>query len=339
MTDHEPVRRPQTGAAVWRTADVLADQSWSFELTEAQRHEIADAARAAAASGLTVDSITRADMPLPLTAAAITAWSAELESGRGFALVRGFPVDLLTESETELAYIGLGAHLGKPVGQNKEGELLTHIRDERLPPSAGKVRLYRTAERQDFHTDGADIIGLLCLHRAASGGESKLVSSWALHDEMLATRPDLLDALHEPMAWDRQGDVPPGEHPWFLLPPITDLAGVPRVFYLGWYIRDAQQHADAPRLTERQIEAMEMLERLANDPTFHVEMDFQPGDVQLVNNGRILHAREAYEDAPDLDERRHLLRLWLAAHTFTSVDDALRVGIADKGASAAGSPT
>ncbi len=321
-------RRPQHGAAVWRTADVAADTRWRIDLDEAQRSELVAAARDAMARGVTVDTIAAADFPLPGMREAIATWSAELEQGFGFLLLRGFPIDLLDERETELAYLGLGTHLGTPVGQNKQGELLTHVRDERLPADAGKVRLYRTRERQDFHTDGADIIGLLCLHRAASGGESKLVSSWALYNELLDRRPDLLDALYEPMGWDRQGDVPPGEAPWFRLAPLNDIDGRPRLFYLGWYIRDSQQHADAPRLTVAQLEAMELLERLANDPTFHVEMDFQPGDVQLLNNGRILHAREAYEDDPDPDRRRHLLRMWLAAHRFASLEDGLRGGIA-----------
>ena len=60
---------------------------------------------------------------------------------------------------------------------------------------------------------------------------------------------------------------------------------------------------------------MELIETIANDPAFHVEMDFQPGDIQLLNNAMILHSREAYEDHDDPDERRHLLRLWLAPTT------------------------
>ena len=272
--------------------------------------------------------MTVEEFPLGTMSAAIAAWSRMLEAGRGFLLLRRFPIDLLGEHEIELAYTGLGCHLGTPVGQNAQGERLTHVRDERLPPDAGKVRLYRTRERQDFHTDGADIIGLLCLQRAARGGESKLVSSWALYNEMLERRPDLLGALYEPMGWDRQGDNPAGEPAWFTLAPLHDVDGVPRLFYLGWYIRDSQQHADAPRLTAAQLEAMELLERLANDPTFHVEMDFQPGDVQFLNNGRILHAREAYDDDPDPAQRRHLLRLWLAAHRFASLEAGLRGGVA-----------
>lgn len=264
-TDASP-RRPQHGAAVWRTSDVTTDTSWRIDLDDLQRAAIATASRDAAARGVTIDTMTAEQFPLDTLADAVGSWSRTLENGRGFLLLRGFPIDLLDEHETELAYVGLGCHLGTPVGQNAQSELLTHVRDERLPSTAGKVRLYRTRERQDFHTDGADIIGLLCLRRALRGGESKLVSSWALYNEILDHRPDLL-------------------------------------------------------------EAMEFLEQLANDPTFHVEMDFQPGDVQFLNNGRILHAREAYDDHPDPDQRRHLLRLWLAAHRFASLEDGLRGGI------------
>jgi len=56
-------------------------------------------------------------------------------------------------------------------------------------------------------------------------------------------------------------------------------------------------------------------------------MEFQPGDIQLLNNAKILHAREAYTDHDDPAERRHLLRLWLTAHAFASVEDTLRGGI------------
>ena len=321
-----PQRSAQDSPAVWRSAE-LTDDSWRIELTPEQRDAIIAATRVAIAAGVTIGSVQRADFPLPSMTADIAAWSTMLESGLGFLLLRGFPIDVLSDAEVELAYVGLGTHLGRPVGQNAGGDLLTHVRDERLPQDGSQVRLYRTRERQDFHTDGADIIGLLCLHRARSGGESRIVSSGAVYNEILRRRPDLLEVLYQPMCWDRQGEAPPGERPWFSLAPITDLDGVPRVFYLGWYIRDAQRHPDVPRLTADQVAAMELLESIANDPNIHLEMDFEPGDVQFLNNGRILHSREAYEDDDDPAERRHLLRLWLAAHTFASVEDGLRAGI------------
>jgi hypothetical protein len=329
MTDATS-RRPLDGPAVWRSADLAGDTSWIVVLSGDQRAAIVDATHAAVAAGATIETLRRDGFALPSMADVLDRWSTELDRGRGLLLLRGFPVDLLTEAEIELAYVGLGTHLGTPVGQNAAGEILTHVRDERLPAGGPKVRLYRTRERQDFHTDGADIIGLLCLHRARRGGESRIVSSGAIYNEILARRPDLLEALYQPTGWDRQGDVPAGEQPWFMLAPLTDLDGVPRLFYLGWYIRDAQRHPEVPRLTSAQIEAMELLERLANDPSFHLEMEFAPGDVQLLNNGRVLHAREAYEDGDDPAERRHLLRLWLAAHRFASVEDGLRGGISSR---------
>src|SRR5690606_20456088 len=155
-----------------------------------------------------------------------------------------------------------------------------------------------------FHTDGADIVGLLCLHTALRGGESRIASAGAVYNALLESRPDLLEVLHRPFHWDRQGEEAPGEQPWFELPPLSEVDGTPRFFYLGWYIRDAQRHPEVPRLTDEQLEAMELLEAIANDPAVHVEMDFRPGDIQWINNGRVLHAREAYDDAEDPAERR-----------------------------------
>lgn len=252
----------------------------------------------------------------------------DLARGRGFVMIHDFPVDGLTEEEVIMAYGLFGAHLGTLVPQNSIGEYLTHIRDDRIEQTGQIKRLYRTRDRQDFHSDAADVIGLLCMHAAKSGGESKIVSSTMVHDEMMRRRPDLVEELRVPLHWDRQDDHKPGERPWFTLAPIFDLNGEPRIFYVGWYIRNAQRHADVPRLTDRQLEAMELLESITNDPTFHLEMSFRPGDIQLLNNGRILHAREAYEDWELPEKRRHLLRLWLAAHSFASVESGLRGGIA-----------
>jgi hypothetical protein len=242
-------------------------------------------------------------------------------------LVRGFPIEQLDQAETELAYAALGLHLGTPVSQDAHGTLLGHVRDERIQRTGPEVRLYRTRERQDFHTDGADIIGLLCLHAAKAGGESKLASSYAVYNEILDRRPDLLEVLYEPMWWDRNGEESPGDDPAYPLPVLHDVDGMPRIFYIGWYIRDAQRHPAVPRLTNAQRAALELIESIANDPAFHVVMDFERGDVQLLNNAKILHSREAYEDDEDLDNRRHLLRLWLSARQFTSVEERLRGGI------------
>lgn len=313
--------------AVWRPADFADASEWAVALSAAEREEIVAAARQAARSGLTAATVRREDLPLPGLAGKLGQWVQVLAAGWAFVLIRGFPVDVLSEAETELAYVGLGLHLGAPVSQNAAGDLLGHVRDIGVVRDSPAVRLYSTNLRQDFHCDGSDLVGLLCLKRAKSGGESRIVSSTAVYNEMLTRRPDLVRVLREPFAWDRNDEQSPDEEPFFSLPVIFDMNGEPRIFFVGWYIRDAQRHPQAPQLTPEQLEALELLEGIANDPSFYLEMDFQPGDIQLLNNAKILHAREAFADHEDPAERRHLLRLWLTARDFASVEDTLRGGI------------
>jgi len=322
---------PVHGPSVWQAADMADPRAWTIELTAEQRGEIVTEATTALRNGRTVTSLCAGDMPLASLQPVVEAAVLALTAGRGFVLLRGFPIDDLDPAALELGYVGFGLHLGEPVGQDAKASLLGHVRDERVPRTGPHIRLYQTHERQDFHTDGADIVGLLCLHRAVSGGESRLASAHAVYNHILATRPDLLDVLYQPFAWDRNDEQPAGEPPYFELPAVHDLDGVPRIFYIGWYIRDAQGHPDAPRLTAEQLEAMQLVEETANDPAFHVEMDFHPGDIQLIANWNILHAREAYQDAEDPAERRHLLRLWLKAHAFTGTNEVLRSGIPQRG--------
>ncbi len=327
MTVPTPARAPIVSPAVWCAADVADPTTWTIELTDEQRAHLVDAARVARAKGRTIRTLTVDDAALPSFGPVVARIVDVLANGRGFVLLRRFPVDILDEAEVELAYFALGLQLGTPVSQDAAGSLLGHVRDERIERTGPEVRLYRTRQRQDFHTDGADIIGLLCLRTAAMGGESQLASSYAVYNEILHRRPDLLEVLYQPMWWDRNGEESPGEDPAFRLPAFHDVDGQPRIFYIGWYIRDAQRHPQVPRLTADQSDALDLIETIANDPGFHIRMDFRPGDVQLLNNARILHAREAYQDHPDPDQRRHLLRLWVSARTFASVEDQLRGGI------------
>jgi hypothetical protein len=312
---------------VWTAATAGAPSAWTEHLGADDVAEIIAAVAVARRRGRNLHTMTVADFPLPRLAERVRRWSAELHAGRGFVFVRGFPVATLPPDDVELAYLGLGLHLGDPVSQDALGTRLGHVRDRGQPRTSPAVRLYATTERQDFHTDGADIVGLLCLHGARSGGESRLASAGAIYNELLRRDPSLLTVLYEPLPWDRNDEQRDGESPFFELPAIHDVNGAPRVFYIGWYIRDSQRHGDAPRLRPEQRAAMDAIESIANDPAFHVEMDFQPGDIQWLNNATMLHAREAYVDWDEPARKRHLLRLWLSAHDFAGVEDLLRQGI------------
>jgi hypothetical protein len=322
-----PIREPITSPAAWHGPELTDAERWSYRLRPHEVAELLAALEAAKERGKTLSSLKREDFPLPTLAETVRRWALELDQGRGFLLVKGFPVDRLTTEDAGLAYYGLGLHLGEPVPQNAAGHLLGHVRDQGVPRTGPHVRLYMTRERQDFHTDGSDVVGLLSLRRAKSGGESRIVSSVSIYNEILRRRPDLIDWLYEPMYFDRNDEQGSGESPYFALPICHVLQGQLRTFYIGWYIRDAQRHADVPRLTREQTELLELIESIANDPRFFLGMDFEEGDIQFLKNATLLHSRTAYEDHEEPERKRHLLRLWLTAHDFSSVEEVLTRGV------------
>ena len=264
--------------------------------------------------------------PLPRFAAALDRILEELENGRGFKLVRGIPRRSYTDEDCELVYWGLGAHLGNPVSQNARGHLLGHVRDEGRIHADPNARGYQTSQRMDFHTDmlPVDVLGLFCLRTAKSGGASKLTSALTVHNVLREERPDLLDALYGTFHIDWRGEEPAGEQPWFALPMFSRCGGkvTVRINSLPYY-DSAARHGEQYRPTAIQREALEKVQEIANRPELMLTMDFQEGDIQLINNHTMLHAREAFEDYPEPGRERHLLRMWIA------VDDARRRPLAD----------
>jgi hypothetical protein len=237
----------------------------------------------------------------------------ELLEGRGFVLLRGLPVERMTREERAIGYLGLGAWLGRFRSQNAKGHLLGHVKDLGLDIRDPNVRYYQTNRRLEYHTDSVDIVGLLCVKTAKAGGESYLASSMTVYNEVLARRPDLMPALFEPFATDRRGEVPEGMQPWFDIPIFNRHAGKLSCIYVRQYIESAQRNfPEARRLTRAQREAMDLVDELCNDPSIHLSMDFRPGDIQLLHNHQILHSRGDFENWPEPERHRHLLRMWLA---------------------------
>lgn len=304
----------QTGAAAWYGPQMAKQTDWLMPLSPTEIDEVEAAAKALAAREADIAAITAVDFPLPTLAGRLKdRVDADVLNGRGFLLLRGLPVERWTMREAATAFYGLGAHLGSARSQNAKGHVLGHVRDLGLDVKDPNVRIYQTHERQTYHTDSCDIVGLLCLRTAKSGGLSALVSSTTIFNEMRRRRPDLLRLLFEPIATDRRGEVPSGQKPYFEIPVFNWHRGFLSAIYQRQYIDSAQRFPDAPRLGIKQIEALDLFDALANDPALHLFMEFKPGDVQLVHNHTLLHDRTAFVDWPDPARRRHLLRLWLAA--------------------------
>jgi hypothetical protein len=300
---------PLTGPDAWR-GDALAarPETWQQRFTADELAALDDAADRMIAQGW--PHATGAVVDAPAVAALCAGFRDELLFGRGFVLLRGLPVDGDPVRVAARLWV-LGRHVGEPVSQNARGHLLGHVRDLGYDAADPATRLYQTNQRQGFHTDSADVVGLLCLRTARSGGRSALASAASAFNAVLARAPELAGALFEPVATDHRGEHPPGGRPWFEIPVLSLLDDRVTVIYQRRYIDSAQRFADAPRLSDRQRAALDLFDAVLDDPAIHLEMDLEPGDVQLVHNHQLLHDRTAFVDDPDPVRRRHLLRLWL----------------------------
>jgi hypothetical protein len=305
-----PVRQPLTGPFAWDGRELERTQDWVRPLAPDEIAEIDQALRAVAARGLPLLDIAREDFPLPGLTAALAEVRRELEQGRGFVLLRGLPVERYTVEELSLVFWGLGTHLGTAVSQSRNGEFLGEVRDLGVRLGQPTSRGYRSKEHLRFHTDRCDVVGLLCARKARSGGLSRIVSSVAIHNEILKRRPDLLDLLYRDYCHSRQGEEAPGEAPYYVNPIFGVRDGRFTSQYSRSYIESAQRFPEVPRITAAQDEALDLLAALAEELCLH--MDLEPGDIQLLNNHVTYHSRTGYEDFAEPERQRLLLRLWLS---------------------------
>src|SRR5690349_12804803 len=296
--------------SVWYGPELVECRDWVERLAEGEIEEL----RAITAKGVVTggEVFTKSDVSLPTLGPRLRGMMEEVLWGRGFVVIKGLPVEGWTKREAAIAFLIIGAQLGALRMQNAAGHLLGHVRDLGKSSEDPNTRIYQTRERQTFHTDSCDVVGLMCLRTAKSGGLSSLVSSTTIFNEMRQRRPDLLKVLMQPIETDRRGETPAGSKPYFNIPVFNYHEGLVSAIYQRQYIESARRFPDVPPLTPQQIEALDLFDELANDSKLHLLMELEPGDIQLVHNHTILHDRTAFEDFPEPERKRHLLRLWLA---------------------------
>jgi hypothetical protein len=254
--------------------------------------------------------MTRSDFPLPTLASSIAAWRHEVSDGRGLQVVSGVPVDAWSVEEASIFFWGLGQHLGLPGAQNRKGDLLGHVRDTGADKTDRYVRQYLTTQNIPFHCDAADMVGLLCLTKAKSGGMSRIASSVSVYNELLRRRPDLAPRLFEPFMLDTRDEAEANGLRVLPVPPCRHAAGVLRTFWHSEYFRTSQRH-EGVRLTDVENELFDLYDEISATPGFFIDMDLEPGDVQLLSNHTVIHSRTDYVDYAEPDRKRHLLRLWI----------------------------
>lgn len=322
------IRAPLAGPSVWLGQDIKDSRRWIRDLPAEALDELDAAVKSV--RGMPWQEITREDFALPMLSDLLDDVSDELENGCGMVKLRGIPVDRYSEDELRQMYFGLGTHIGTPVFQNRSGELMRAIRDEgahvgrtygETKDEKGSTFLSSYARTLTngglrFHTDRTDVVALLCVRQARAGGVSKLASTPAIHNAILAKRPDLLELLFQDYWRSRfgeEGTKKDGEattrETAYPLPIFGLRDGKLTSHYSLTFIEAAQMAPDVPKLTDAQREAIDLLMQTAEELCF--EMTLQPGDLQLINSHVTYHGRTPFEDDAESGHDRLLLRLWL----------------------------
>jgi hypothetical protein len=326
---------PVTDPAGWLPRSLGPVENWSYRLSEADGAALIDAADAVRRKGIAVEEVSRENFVIRGAFADVMHdVREELRNGRGMVMLRNFPVQQLDREGQAIAYLGLGTYLGKPMSQNMKGHILGHVKDLGGDYADPKTRGYFTRAEMRIHSDPCDYVGLLCLKTSKSGGASCVTSSVTVYNTMLERRPDLVKVLTEDFYRSRKGDVNPGEDPWYKQPIFSFTEGYFSAVGAGSAIDKAHGLPGVPPLTPQQKEAIQFYRDVADECL--EDIPFEPGDVQFLNNYVALHTRRDYEDWPEPERKRHLLRLWLFDPENRPIPQEQRQGYRGRGVLPAG---
>ncbi len=304
------------GPSAWKGSEIDYRREGLHTLSATEIEEIDAALQTVGTPD--IPGMTAETFPLPTFSPYLRRMGGDLRTGRGFLLLRGLQRQRYTTDEMARIYVGLGAHIGTLLPQSWHGELLGNVID--VSDVEGAARGYQSGGSQRFHTDTCDIVSLMCVQAAKSGGLSRIASVGALHNRLLETRPDLLACLYGDYVCRRMElDAEKGSGRLLkTLAFFSQETGQLSCNISGSYPRRAVEAGDAT-MTGLQVEALDELERLAASPEFYLDMSIGEGDIQFLNNRTLLHGRTGYEDWPEIARRRHLLRLWIEVPTWPAL--------------------
>lgn len=310
---------PVDDASVWTGADLAADRSWEYVLSDAHRAEIGSALSAVKAKGLGIPAVSKADFPLPTLAPALSGVAEELRAGRGFAMLRRFPVEDYDYDDVALMYWGVCSHIGTGITQNSEAGFIHYVTDGKLRPQQGKRGVGFPKESR-LHVDLMDIVTLLCVRQAPDDPPSRIASSTEIYNRVLAERPEALPRLYEGFQWGRMEEHGAGETPasGYRVPFFSEKDGHVSCQYNRSWIENGDKLRGAT-MSDADSELLDYIDDVARDVCF--EFPFHTGDVQFCSNYTVLHGRAAHEIVPDEERKRVLLRIWLDMPNFRRFSD------------------
>ncbi|MCY4237431.1 MAG: TauD/TfdA family dioxygenase [Rhodospirillaceae bacterium] len=309
---------PVIDPADWTGDTLLARSDWRYMAIDAEINWLVDRARAIAAhlgdDASRLLDLKKDDIDLGPFANTIAAMLEQVRDGSGIALYRGLPMDDLSLMEAAVIYWAMGLEMGQAQSNNPDGDMIGHVLDAGRDYNDPRHRGYQTNVTMDYHCDQTDAVALLCINTAKTGGLSKVVSSVRLHNEILAQRPDLMDVLTRPYCWTKHAEKDIGDRPYYESPVFNFLEGKLCVAYGPAHMIKGHALPEAPDMSERQREAIDLVADLAEQ--HHAAMVLERGDIQICNNYTALHTRTGFKDWPDPARRRVLWRLWLRIQGF-----------------------
>jgi hypothetical protein len=307
---HSPVK----DATAWKGVALRDDDSWIWPLKPEEVRDLTGAMRRLMARGIPWWQLDRENFAMPVLAPRLAELCRELEHGRGFVLVRGFPVNGFTLPEIKAMYYGFSTHMGWMISQNPTGDLIDHVEDKGKSYSSIAVKGYETNARLTPHCDSGDVVGLLCVRKAMTGGGNTIASFTSIYNEILASYPQYLEALYRGFHQNIRGGGPPGPGE------NVTLHRVPVYFYDGARL-SARFNAKAMRtgaewpgiepLSQVEKEAIDCVEALALREDLRFDMMLEPGDIQFLCNHSVVHTRSEFIDHEDPERKRLLLRIWI----------------------------
>lgn len=311
--ENQLTNRPIADNANWIGADVSSGVGWTYRL---KAREIDQLKIMAAAIRPALDGDANRLMSIPKNRFDIGELQNTLadvyeglKNGPGIALIKGLPIHELDLLDVAIIYWGIGRHLGEATPNNPDGDMFGHVTDLGKTQSDPNSRGYQTRELMDYHCDQSDIVALICIRPAKSGGESRVASSVAMYNELLRRHPEYARALTQPMYWTKHGEYVEGELPWYESAVFNLLDGKLCTSFGPKHILKGHNLPGTPALTELQRDAIRAAEAIADEQ--RCNMTFEQGDIQVLNNYVALHTRSAYEDFDEPEKKRLLWRLWL----------------------------
>ncbi|HVQ60471.1 MAG TPA: TauD/TfdA family dioxygenase [Burkholderiales bacterium] len=304
----------------WNASTFKDPSEYLVELTSDDRGEMLAAVEALERSGrlAPVHALTKNDFRFRGLAHKLERGYQEVRSGKGFVVLRGLPLGGLSLEQFSACAWSVGLHFGRALSQNAQGELVTSVIDATAEDAT--PRMYRSNLELRPHSDITAMISLACWNKSASGGASIIVSGVTVHDAIRERAPQLLEPLYRGYHYHRLGEEGPGEEPAtpYRTPVFANRNGQVSCRYQRASIAAGQRERNVP-IDERDLEALNLFDEVAADPQNRLAFFLERGDMIVINNYTVMHARTRFTNFPEPERQRRLVRMWFDAEGFRDV--------------------